>query len=100
MAPPTSGQDNGGDRGRGDPPPAESPVWLPTLSQPKVPGSRSPGVFTLPKTRHLPMANTTRGAHNSDAGLYSMSTLPQLDALDFTARTNGQRRKVGSVENV
>eukprot|EP00798_Chlamydomonas_sp_ICE-L_P012760 gene12760-16011_t len=94
-----SGQDRKGTGNgtRGNPrdfPPPENAMWmLPDLgsSSPK----RSPGApFTLPKARTVPTINSVNRVN--DSGLFSMSTLPQLDALELPGATG--RRKLPSIE--
>jgi hypothetical protein len=86
MAP--SPSKDGQQRARLDPPPAESPVWLPSLAQTRGAGGHSPSK-TLPKTKNLPMANTLKQHGGDPASLFSMSTLPHLDALELP----GMRKK-------
>lgn len=86
----------GTDQSRGHPqlglPVPESPVWLPSLSQPGAKaGSPKAGAqgFALPKTRTIPMPTGLKGSHD----LFSASTLPNLDQLNFPkARSHGKVR--------
>ena len=86
-------------RPRLDPPAAESPVWLPSLAQPK--GSLSGPAAAraaaaaavsvlgagLTKTRHLPTGgNTLRGSGGDTSALFSMSTLPEMRKKVCTGR--------------
>lgn len=62
-------------KGRVAPPVPESPLWLPSLAQPKTgTGQLSSGNSTLPKKRDLPLAGTLK---KDPAELYKLSSLTQ-----------------------
>ena len=104
--PPGQGQQDGRARAdaahRTDPPPPESPVWLPSLAQPRSAGAqaqaqqaRSPGAaYTVPRAKNLASSSTHR--NNDPAGLYSVNTLPQLDALQLPTL---RRKKVKRIKH-
>lgn len=82
-----------GKAGRIEPPPPEPPVWFPSLAQGRglmgSPG-RGTATGTMPKTRNMPIANTLRSGND----LFSISTLPQLDALELPGMA--RKKKVWS----
>lgn len=94
------GNEGGGSPGaairpRLEPPTAESPVWLPSVAQPRgSPGSNrasvSPG--TLTKARHLPEPNTLKAYGGNTASLFSIKTLPDMGVLDLPGLSS--RKKV------
>ena len=83
-----------------EPPAAESPVWLPNVALPRgSPGSTraptSPGYLT--KTRHLPEPNTLKVYGGNSASLFSISTLPDMDALGLPCMSTRKKKATSAI---
>ncbi len=86
-------------RGTIEPPPAESPVWLPSLAQPKAVGRSvaAPG-GTLLKAKNYLAASTLKAHGGNAAALFSMDTLPDVGALETKKKKKHTIPKLPSIE--
>jgi hypothetical protein len=89
----SNGQENGGRLwSRVEPPPAESPVWLPSLANPRNGHAEAsphrPG--TLLKAKNYLAVSTLKTHGGNPAALFTISTLPEVNALEFP----GSKKKV------